>query len=45
MQLRKGHIYRVGYWAVTEEYDDAEDYELSKYALAAVLITGELAFL
>ena len=44
-QLRKGLIYMVGYWATTEEYDNAEDYELSKYALAADLITGELAFL
>ena len=44
-QLRKGLIYRVGYWATMEEYDNAEDYELSKYALAADLITGELAFL
>ena len=35
----------VGYWATMEEYNDAEDYELSKYALAADLITGELAFL
>ena len=44
-QLRKGLIYRVRYWATTEEYDNAEDYELLKYALAADLITGELAFL
>ena len=43
-QLRKGLI-RVGYWTTTDEYDNAEDYKLSKYALAADLITGELAFL
>ena len=44
-QLGKGRIYRVRYWATTEEYDDAENYKLSKYALGANLITGKLAIL
>ena len=42
--LRGGLKYEVAYWEPTEDYDDAEDYELSKYAIAADLFVDDLAF-
>ena len=45
--LRKaGGTYRVGYWSDGETYEqDAEDYDISKYALAADAICGDLTVL
>ena len=42
--LRGGLRYEVAYWEPTEDYDDAEDYELSEYAIAADLFVDDLAF-
>ena len=42
--LRGGLKYEVAYWEPTEDYDDAEDYELSKYAIARDLLVDDLAF-
>ena len=46
LKKRQGqaNIYRIGYWAKEETYDDAVDYDMSKYALCADLIDGDLAF-
>ena len=43
--LKKGGgTYRVGYWKEGEIYEtDAEDFDLSKYALAADVICGDLS--
>ena len=42
--LREGFKYEVAHWVPTEDYDDAENYELSKYAIAADLFVDDLAF-
>jgi hypothetical protein len=40
---KSGGTYRVGYWGDGESYEeDAEDYDVSKYALGADLIFGDL---
>ena len=40
---KAGGIYVVGYWCDEETYDDdAADYDISKYALAADLVCGDL---
>ena len=40
---KAGGTYRVGYWLEGESYEeDAEDYDISKFALAADVIYGDL---
>lgn len=40
---RNGGTYRIGYWQENQTYDnDAEDYDISKYALAIDLICEDL---
>ena len=46
LKKRQGqaHLYRIGYWGKEETYNDAVDYDMSKYALSADLIGGDLIF-
>ncbi|KAK6185670.1 hypothetical protein SNE40_007851 [Patella caerulea] len=39
---KNGGTYRIGYWEENETYDNAEDYDISKYALAVDLICEDL---
>jgi len=41
-KLRRSNIYKVAYWALHETYDDATDYDMSIYELAADLLHGDL---
>lgn len=43
-KLRKSKVYRVAYWAQSENYEDATDYEMPMYQLAADLLHGDLIF-
>ena len=44
LKKRKGnaHCYKVVYWGQEESYDDAVNYEISKFELGADLICGDL---
>ena len=39
---RRSNIYKVAYWALHGTYDDATDYDMSIYVLAADLLHGDL---
>jgi len=41
-KLRRSNIYKVTYWALYETYDDATDYDMSIYEIAADLLHGDL---
>ena len=40
--LKAGKKYKTAYWAPSEDYDDATDYEMSVFELAADFIQGDL---
>ena len=43
MLKKGGGTYRVGYWSEGENYEEnAEDYDVSVYSLAADLLCGDL---
>ena len=42
---KKSSIYVVAYWKETESYEDAVDYYMPKYQLAADVISGDLILL
>ncbi|KAK6183204.1 hypothetical protein SNE40_010731 [Patella caerulea] len=44
LKKKQGQIYyyRIGYWEKEESYEDAVDYDITKYALAADFIDGDL---
>ena len=40
--LKTGKKYKIVYWAPTEDYDDATEYEMSVFELAADFIHEDL---
>ena len=44
LKKKAGGTYVIGYWSQDETYDDAVDFEVSKYELAADLVCGDLVF-
>ena len=41
-KLKRNTTYVVAYWKQNETYDDAEDFELTKYELGADIVCGDL---
>ena len=39
---KRNTTYVVAYWKQNETYDDAEDFELTKYELGADIVCGDL---
>ena len=44
VKKKGGGTYVISYWAQNETYDDAIDFEVSKYELAADLVCGDMIF-
>ena len=44
LKKKAGGTYVIGYWSQDETYDDAVDFEVSKYEQAADLVCGDLVF-
>ena len=42
LKKKKNNMYVVGYWSQDETFEDAVDYEMSKFELAADLICEDL---
>lgn len=40
----KNQTYRVAYWSQSEMYDDATDYDISMFQMAADVLYGDLVF-
>ena len=41
-KLKRSKTYVVAYWKQNETYDDAKDFELTKYKLGAEIVSGDL---
>ena len=41
-KLKRNTTYVVAYWKQNETYDDAEDFQLTKYELGADIVCGDL---
>ena len=44
-KLKRSKTYVVAYWKQNETYDDAEDFELTKYELGADIVCGDLLYI
>ena len=44
LNKKAGGTYVIGHWSQDETYDDAVDFEVSKYELAADLVCEDLVF-
>ena len=40
----KNQVYKVAYWLDSEDYEDATDYDVTMFQLAADLLHGDLVF-